>query len=34
MKNQPLVLVLTDADDPELRMLRSVPHLRVDSSPT
>jgi phosphoglycerate dehydrogenase-like enzyme len=31
MKNQPLVLVLTDADDPELRMLRSVPHLRVDS---
>jgi len=23
--------VLTDADDPELRMLRSVPHLRVDS---
>jgi phosphoglycerate dehydrogenase-like enzyme len=31
MKNQPLVLVLTDADDPELRMLRGVPHLRVDS---
>jgi phosphoglycerate dehydrogenase-like enzyme len=31
MKKQPLVLVLTNADDPELRMLDAVPHLRIGS---
>jgi phosphoglycerate dehydrogenase-like enzyme len=32
MKKQPLVLVLSNADDPELRMLESLPHIRIDSS--
>jgi phosphoglycerate dehydrogenase-like enzyme len=31
MKNQPLVLVLSDADDPELRNLQGLPYLRIDS---
>ncbi len=31
MSKQPLVLVLSDADDPELRMLDGVPHLRINS---
>ncbi len=31
MSKQPLVLVLSDADDPELRMLDGVPHLRISS---
>jgi phosphoglycerate dehydrogenase-like enzyme len=31
MKEQPLVLVLSNADDPELRMLDSIPHLRINS---
>jgi phosphoglycerate dehydrogenase-like enzyme len=28
---QPLVLVLSNADDPQLRMLESVPHMRLNS---
>ena len=32
MKNQPLVLVLSNADDPELQMLDSIPHLRINSA--
>jgi phosphoglycerate dehydrogenase-like enzyme len=31
MKKQPLVLVLANADDPQLRMLESVPHMRLNS---
>jgi len=31
MSKQPLVLVLSDVDDPELRMLDGVPHLRINS---
>lgn len=31
MKKQPLVLVLTNAEDPELRMLDGIPHLRINS---
>ena len=31
MSKQPLVLVLSNADDPELRMLDGVPHLRINS---
>ncbi|MGC1463394.1 MAG: D-2-hydroxyacid dehydrogenase [Terracidiphilus sp.] len=31
MKNQPLVLLLTNVNDPELRMLETVPHMRIDS---
>jgi phosphoglycerate dehydrogenase-like enzyme len=31
MKQQPLILVLSNADDPELRMLESLPHVRINS---
>ncbi len=31
MKQQPLILVLSNADDPELRMLESLPHIRINS---
>lgn len=31
MKKQPLVLVLSNADDTELRMLDGIPHLRINS---
>src|ERR1035437_8702440 len=31
MKKQPLVLVLSNADDPELRMLDGLHHIRIDS---
>ncbi len=31
MKQQPLILVLSNADDPELLMLESLPHVRINS---
>jgi phosphoglycerate dehydrogenase-like enzyme len=32
MKKQPLVLLLSNADDPQLHMLESVPHMRLNSA--